>query len=220
MSRHLFARSISVGDPSRGDCPHRGRFFAVSGGRPQEIVAAQVPTLPSLPPTNPCPGCGPSGQPGNGVSAWAYPENFCLPASAPNATYALWYGLSSGAPEAATFFGSIQGIVRQLDTLQPGTRAVEFPVIEVAPGETFQLTVWATTNGQANGPRILFGNGTTQRNATLTCDCEQQRTTTTGLRCRRDDGAWCDDSAWCNNDDHARQPDEHAAQLDDGGDAG
>ncbi len=178
MRRHLFARASALVTLFAAIVVVALGLTA-AGGRPQEIVAAQVPTLPSLPPTNPCPGCGPSGLPGNGVSAWAYPENFCLPASAPNATYALWYGLAGGAPASATFFGSIQGIVRQLDTLQPGTRALEYPVIEVAPGETFELTVWATTNGLADGPRILFGNGTTQRNATLTCDCAQQRQVTT-----------------------------------------
>ena len=178
MRRHLVARA-SAGVILLAAIVVVALAFTAGGGRPQEIVAAQAPTLPSLPPTNPCPGCGPSGLPGNAQAAWAYPENFCLKSNAPAATYAVLYGLGRRAPGPATFFAEVQGHVRQLDTLQPGQRAVEFPALELSPGQTFLLTVWATTNGRATGQRILFGNGTTQRNATLTCDCEQQVTTTT-----------------------------------------
>ena len=77
-----------------------------------------------------------------------------------------------------TFYGEIQGTVRTLDTLGAGQQAVEFPAIEVPPGETFFLTVFATAEGAGpTGTRLPFGNGTTQRPATLTCDCVQQVTT-------------------------------------------
>ena len=148
------------------------------GSSGQEAVPAQAPSIPSLPPTVPCTGCGPSGQPGTGLTAFAYPEHFCLPASAPNATYAIFYGLGRRMTTRATFYGEIQGIVRTLDTLSPGQVAVEFPAVEVPPGETFQLIVYATAEGAGpNGTRLPFGNGTNQRPATLTCDCVQQVTT-------------------------------------------
>ena len=61
--------------------------------------------------------------------------------------------------------------VRQLDTLAPGERAIENPAITVGQGITFNLEMWATTDGTEGGPRVRFGNGQTQRFDTLTCDC-------------------------------------------------
>jgi hypothetical protein len=63
-----------------------------------------------------------------------------------------------------------------LDTLQPGDETAEYPAIEVPPGTTFLLHVWATTNSKVDGPRVTFGNGTTERNLTLVCECPTLQT--------------------------------------------
>jgi hypothetical protein len=153
---------------------------------PREVISTQTPprvTVPVLPPTVPCPFCGPSGQLGNGTTAWAYPLHFCLSVNAPDATFALIYGVGRLVTQPITFFASIQQFgTRQLDTLNPGDETAEFffppnPLaLTVAPGETFLLHVWATTDGTETGPRFLFGNGSTERVLTLVCECPTQQT--------------------------------------------
>jgi hypothetical protein len=89
-----------------------------------------------------------------------------------SALYAIVYGLGrNSSTTPATFFGEINGTVRQLQTLNAGERGISLPAVIVPPGATFFLTVWATTDGTQTGPRVIFGNGTTERTGTLTCDC-------------------------------------------------
>ena len=158
--------------------------LAASRAGPNELVAQQVlpPGPPATPiPTAPCPTCGPTGAgPNATLRAWAYPLHFCPPGTsfanqtfvAGSALYAIVYGLGrNDTSTPATFFGEINGTVRQLQTLNAGERGISLPAVIVPPGDTFFLTVWATTDGTAAGPRVLFGNGTTQRTGTLTCDC-------------------------------------------------
>ena len=93
-----------------------------------------------------------------------------------SAEFAIIYGWGRLQTGPATFFGSIQGIVRQLRTLQPGDETAEYPTVNVQPGERFLLTVWATTNGLAGGPRVTFGNGRQERNLILVCTCPTPQT--------------------------------------------
>src|SRR4029079_5737905 len=137
-------------------------------------------TIPVLPPTFPCPLCGPSGQRGNGTTAWVYPLHFC-PNADGSAEFAVIYGLGSLYDDSATatFFGSIQGNVRQLRTLRPGDETAEYPTVNVQPGQSFLLDVWATTDGTQGGPRVTFGNGTTLREMVLVCECPTPQTLVT-----------------------------------------
>jgi hypothetical protein len=159
----------------------------LSRGGTGELVSAQLPPgpIPTPVPTAPCEGCGPNpGKPG-GVHdfAWSYPLHFCPPNDpTSSAVYAIVYGNGRGSAGPVTFFGRIQNHVRQLDTLAPGQRAIENPAITVPQGVTFNLEMWATTDGRVGGPRVQFGNGKAQRSDTLTCDCPilQQVTTTVG----------------------------------------
>jgi hypothetical protein len=131
-----------------------------------------VPAAGQVPPTVPCPGCGPgSTVPGPKPFAFAYPEHFCPPELQGASRYTLRYGLGAQAVTAATFFVSINGGAPvRLETLQPGESAVS-PPITVQPGETFTVRTWATVNGKPGGPRVLFGNGAQGREDTLVCDC-------------------------------------------------
>ena len=112
--------------------------------------------------------------------AWPYPLHFCPPDDpTSSAVYAIVYGNGDDSAGPVTFFARIGNNVRQLDTLAPGERAIENPAITVAQGETFNLEMWATTDGTETGPRVQFGNGQTQRFDTLTCDCPISRQVTT-----------------------------------------
>ena len=67
--------------------------------------------------------------------AWSYPLHFCPPDDpTSSAVYAIVYGNGADSAGPVTFFGHIQGNVRQLDTLAPGERAIENPAITVAQG--------------------------------------------------------------------------------------
>ena len=150
--------------------------LALSRGGPGELVSAQVPPgpIPTPTATSPCTGCGPTPGPSRGAVdfAWSYPLHFCPPDDpTSSAVYAVVYGNGAQSTSTVTFFGRIQGNVRQLDTLAPGERAIENPAITVAQGVSAELEMWATTDGTEGGPRVKFGNGQTQRFDTLTCDC-------------------------------------------------
>ena len=93
--------------------------------------------------------------------------------------YAIVYGNGPDSAVPVTFFARIGNNVRQLDTLAPGERAIENPAITVGQGVTFNLEMWATTDGTETGPRVQLGNGQTQRFDTLTCDCPTSRQVTT-----------------------------------------
>jgi hypothetical protein len=104
--------------------------------------------------------------------AWSYPLHFCPPDDpTSSAVYAVVYGNGPDSAVPVTFFGRIQGNVRQLKTLAPGERAIENPAVTVAQGVTATLEMWATTDGTESGPRVQFGNGQNQRVDLLTCDC-------------------------------------------------
>jgi hypothetical protein len=150
--------------------------LALSRGGTGELVSAQIPPGPVPTPTatSPCTGCGPTPGPPGGVRdfAWSYPLHFCPPDDpTSSAVYAVVYGNGPQSTSTVTFFGRIQGNVRQLDTLAPGERAIENPAITVGQGVTATLEMWATTDGTEGGPRVKFGNGGTNRVDTLTCDC-------------------------------------------------
>jgi hypothetical protein len=150
--------------------------LALSRGGTGELVSAQVPPGPVPTPTatSPCTGCGPTPGPSRGAVdfAWSYPLHFCPPDDpTSSAVYAVVYGNGPQSTSTVTFFGRIQGNVRQLQTLAPGERAIENPAVTVAQGVSAQLEMWATTDGTEGGPRVKFGNGQTQRFDTLTCDC-------------------------------------------------
>jgi len=152
--------------------------FAAVGSQTQvgATAQAQIPTaltIPPLPPTFPCPLCGPSGLVDSGVVAWAYPLHFCPDDGTGDAVFAIIYGWGRNNTGPATFWGSIQGKTRELKTLQPGDETAEYPAVRVPPGDTFFLTVWATTDGTVGGPRVLFGNGTHEKDLTLVCSCPQ-----------------------------------------------
>lgn len=123
-------------------------------------------------PTVPCPGCGPGpGNPGPKPFAFAYPEHYCPPELQGASRYTLRYGLGEDAPVPVTFFVSLDGAAPvKLERLQPGESAVSPPIV-VQPGETVEVVTWATVNGKAGGPRVLFGNGQQGRIDTLRCDC-------------------------------------------------
>lgn len=131
-----------------------------------------APAAGQTPSTVPCPGCGPGpSQPGPKPFAFAYPEHFCPPELQGASQYTLRYGLGPDAVTAATFFVSLDGGAPiKLERLQPGESAVSPPIV-VQPGETREVTTWATVNGKAGGPRVLFGNGAQGRVDTLRCDC-------------------------------------------------
>ncbi len=161
--------------------------LAFSRGRPGELVSAQIPPgpIPTPTATSPCSGCGPTPGPPGGVRdfAWSYPLHFCPPDDpTSSAVYAVVYGNGPQSTSTVTFFGEIQGHVRQLATLAPGGRAIENPAIAVGQGVTATLVMWATTDGTEGGPRVKFGNGQDQRVDLLTCDCPivQQVATTVG----------------------------------------
>ena len=125
----------------------------------------------------------PPGRPAGAVDfAWSYPLHFCPPDDpTSSAVYAVVYGNGPQSTNTVTFFGQIQGNVRQLKTLAPGQRAIENPAITVAQGVSAELVMWATTDGTVGGPRVKFGNGHDQRVDILTCDCPivQQQVATT-----------------------------------------
>ena len=149
--------------------------LTLSRGGTNELVSAQIPPGPIPTPTAtvPCEGCGPNpGNPGLHDFAWSYPLHFCPPEDpTSSAVYAIVYGNGPDSAGPVTFFGRIQDNVRQLDTLAPGERAIEYPAITVGQGVTFNLEMWATTDGTEGGPRVQFGSGRTERFDTLTCDC-------------------------------------------------
>jgi hypothetical protein len=157
--------------------------LTLSRGGAGELVSAQIPPgpVPTPVPTAPCPGCGPNpGKPGVSDFAWSYPLHFCPPDDpTSSAVYAIVYGNGAGSAVPVTFFARIEDNVRQLDTLAPGERGIENPAITVGQGITFNLEMWATTDGTETGPRVRFGNGQTQRFDTLTCDCPISRQVTT-----------------------------------------
>jgi hypothetical protein len=158
--------------------------LAAARAGPNELVAGQIlpPGPPATPiPTTPCPTCGPTGAgPNVTFRAWAYPLHFCPSGTSflnqtfveGSALYAIVYGLGANMTVAsATFFAEINGTVRQLDTLTPGERDMALPAVVVPPGVSFLAHLWATTDGTQTGPRVQFGNGSTERPMTLACFC-------------------------------------------------
>lgn len=148
-------------------------FLVALGMGPTPDAGAQT----SPPPTDPCEGCGPSGTKNPGATqAWAYPEHHCLPDG--TSAYSITFGLGKNAPAPAMFYARFPGqFDKPLGTINPGKQATVYPLTIVKPGTTIPIDVFAYST--AGGVPVQFGNGSTLREFTLTCPCEQPPPTTT-----------------------------------------
>lgn len=146
-----------------------GLYFAPGS----DLPSAGAQTAP--PPTTPCEGCGPSGQPGDGLNAWAFPEHVCWMPTPTQAlsTFRVAYGLAKGAPAPAEFQWRTTSPFSDewafLGNAKPGQSITSPELVTVQPGQTVLIEVRAVRNGQP----IRFGDGSKLRTFTLTCPCDQ-----------------------------------------------
>ena len=142
---------------------------------PGSDLPASAQTV-TVPPTTPCEGCGPSNQPGDGVSAFAFPSHVCreMPDGYQFSDYWLTFGLGRNAPGPARFEWDNASIMGEqwvdLGWVQPGRTRHAGPLVTVAPGDTTTINVRAFD--QAGNP-VRFGDRSYRRTFVLTCPCDQ-----------------------------------------------
>ena len=142
---------------------------------PGSDLPASAQTV-TVPPTTPCEGCGPSNQPGDGVSAFAFPSHVCreMPDGFQFSDYWLTFGVGKGAQSPARFEWDNASIMGEwwvdLGWVQPGRTRSAGPLVTVAPGQSTTINVRAFD--QAGNP-VRFGDRSYRRTFVLTCPCDQ-----------------------------------------------